>query len=78
MHSNLNFDLKPEWIMVSPGMLNLNNTDICIAFHPSFGLYYIFWKNRIVTSKGIFESLEIAKEAALSYINELLIMGYDP
>lgn len=74
----MEFDLEPEWLVTSPGVLNLNTTEISIAYHPSYGVYYIMWKGKAVHSKGMHFSMESAKETALAYVHDLLRMGYEP
>lgn len=78
MEKKLDFDLEPEWLVTSPGVLNLHTTDVSIAYHPSYGVYYIMWKGKAVHSKGMHFSLESAKEIALAYVHDLLRMGYEP
>lgn len=74
----MNFDLEPEWVVTSPGILNLYTTDVSIAYQPNYGVYFIMWKGKAVNSKGMHFSLESAKETAMLYVNDLLRMGYEP
>lgn len=74
----MNFDLEPEWIVTSPGILNLYTTDVSITYQPTYGVYFIMWRGKAVNSKGMHFSIESAKENALLYVNDLLRMGYEP
>lgn len=73
-----NFDLEPEWLVTTPGILNLYTTDVSVAYHPTYGVYYITWKGKPVNTKGMHFSLESAKEVAIAYVHELLRMGFEP
>jgi hypothetical protein len=73
-----NFDLEPEWVVTEPGILNLCTTDVSVAYHPTYGVYYITWKGKAVNTKGMHYSLESAKEFAISHVHDLLRMGYEP
>jgi len=74
-----NFDTNSiEWMLISPGILNLITTDVCIVYRPDHSVYYLQWGGKPVLAKGMYYSLEGAKFAALSYTQELLNMGLDP
>lgn len=67
-----------EWMLIEPGVLNLVTTDVCIVYRPDHSIYYIRWNGKPVVAKGMYYSLEGAKIAALSYVQELLNMGLEP
>lgn len=66
----------PIWYLESPGVMRLENTNICIVGDFKGPVFYFITYNG--NKVGVGFDLESAKQSALIFINALIEMGMEP
>lgn len=72
MDINISLD---HWVIIEPGLINLNTTGIFIRHSKEDNTYQIYWHSKKIG--GYSYTLDYTKSQALNFANEMHLMGYE-
>lgn len=67
-----------HWVLYEPGVIGILHTGVTIVHDPERFQYHLEWNGKVVAGRTGYMTLEYSKSEAASFLNEMLLMGYEP